>query len=148
MNMKNNILKKLFIGLLLTFLISAAMLIYGYAEETLFVLIIGIILSVVFSKGYLLFLSSKRTVGVVTDIDVKVFMKRAKSATDKMTSPIIDEKNPAHGAHYERMIILSIKTAKGKIKEKAFHYDDITESIKIGDRIAFSIFDKYPTIVK
>lgn len=145
--MKVNITKRFLLCLAITALITLGISFSEYSEFSLYIALIGLALSIIISKAWMLIFASKKTVGVISDIDIKIFLKRSKTGTDKMTSPIIDEKNPAHGAHYYKVIVLSVKTEKGTTKEKFFDYDKNTENLKIGDKIEFSYFDKYPKVL-
>ncbi len=144
---KSIIIKKLIIGLTIVTALTVTMLIYGYGNICWIVGIIGTFASILISKSYLL-IKANTTIGIITDLKTKVYTNRVRPSGDKMDSAIIDSNYPAYGQYYEPMIIITLKTEKGKIREKAFALNKNTEKLKIGDTIKYTEFDDIPQVIK
>ncbi len=141
------IIKKFIISLTIATALTVTMLIYGYGNICWIVGLIGIFASIFISKSYLL-IKTNATIGIITDLKTKVYTNRVRPSGDKMDSAIIDSNYPAYGQYYEPMILITIKTEKGKIREKAFALNKNTEKLRVGDKIKFTELDDIPQVIE
>lgn len=142
----SDIIFKTIVGVVISIAGSIIFFNKGLVHAIIFA-VIGLIATIICAKTYLILSINKTTLGVITDISVKVYINRVRPAGDKMHSPIISEEHPAYNSYDEKVIILTIKKQNGKSVNKTFPFDEHTDQLEIGDTIEFSHFDKYPLAI-
>ena len=142
----SSIISRTAIGVIVTVAVSIILLNKGLAYAIVFA-VLGLIVTIICAKTYLIFAVNKTTSGVITDISVKVYINRVRPAGDKMYSPIISENYPAYDSYDEKVLILTIEKQNGKRIDKTFPFDEYTDQLEIGDTIEFSRFDNRPTVI-
>lgn len=145
---RKRIIKTLMLGLVITAVFTVGMYFSEYREHAFKIIILGISLSVILSKGYLLPFSFMKTEGTVTEIRVEAYKKFSHGGrpTGAYTAGMNKGSTIKTQRKYE--VITYITTDKGKEIIKTFPYDGTNYGMAEGARIRFSPLDEYPEFIK
>lgn len=136
----DKIIASLILGLTVTFMIALTSEILKHSEHVVNIALFGAIISVIASKAYLLPFSFRKIRGIITDIDVETG-KNTKSPNMKG----VNLQN--HGMRYKKDIVITLETEEGRSITKSFPFNGITERLRKGERISFTIFDDCPKVL-
>ncbi len=148
MNNVKGIIRKLIIGFVLTLIVCIAFYFYYGNAYTIYLLLIGTIVSIIFSKVYLLPFAFMKIEGTVTKSKVKTYYDR--KLTSSATGRAAGSSRTAIGYSYSSRlkVVVSIRTIQGRWFRKAFDFESEEDNLPVGTKIRFTIFDNRPEILK
>jgi hypothetical protein len=135
MNIKaKRIIRNLLIGLIITALMALAFYLYYGNIYTGYILLYGSLISLIFSKSFLLLFLKMKIEGTVIRARVSEYIEAA----------------PARGLRGQRRIkiAVTVKTLQGHKFWKTFHFNSEEDDLPVGTRIRFTIFDDRPEVLK
>ena len=144
-NFTKQIIKKLIIGLGITFLLALDLYLSERTDIVVGVILAGVLLSILISKAYLLPFAGKKTVGTVTSVNIENCFTRNTSGRANRT---MNRHGIGFSTQTEYEIAVTIQTDKGKTLYKTFPYIGEAQHLFVGTKISYTVLDEIPTIVE
>ncbi len=144
-NFTKSIIKKLIIGLGITFLFTIGLYSAGRSNTAVWIILAGALLSILTSKAYLLPFAGMKTAGTVTSVNIEpCFTRSMRGGANRRTS----RQGIAFSTNSEYEIAVTIQTDKGKTIHKTFPYIGDAQHLFVGTKISYTVLDEIPTIVE
>lgn len=129
-----DIIKKIITGLVITLIAVIPMHIYYDGIYTLPLVLIGIAVTAVASRAYLLPFAFMKIEGIVKKSRVKTFRDVKLGSRRRGVSQL--------------RVVVTVKTVQGRWFRKSFEFKSEADNLPVGTRIRFTILDERPVIIK
>ncbi len=140
-----SIIKKLIIGCGITFVFAIGLYSSDRGDTAVWIILAGVLLSVLISKAYLLPLAGIKTVGTVTSVNIEqCYTRSMRGRANRKTS----RQGIAFSTQAEYEIAVTIKTDNGKTVYKTFPYLGDAQHLFVGTKISYTALDEVPTIIE
>ncbi len=144
-NYTKSIIKKLIIGLGITSLFAIGLYSSGRVSTAGWIILAGVLLSILISRAYLLPFAGMKTVGTVTSVNIEPYFGRSiKGKANNQTQ----RKGISVSTNLEYEIAVIIQTDKGRTVHKTFPYIGNAQYLFVGTKISYTALDEVPTIIE